>query len=41
MRVIEIIEHLTNQIDRIKKKYCDNCQEYYCEDCTIWTEGEE
>ena len=33
MRVIERIEQLQSEIEKIKEKYCDYCQEYYCEDC--------
>lgn len=33
MRVVEKIEMLEAQIERLKEKYCDECQEYFCEYC--------
>ena len=33
MRVIERIEQLQAEINKLEEEYCDYCQEYSCEDC--------
>lgn len=33
MKVVEKIEMLEAQIERLKEKYCDECQEWFCENC--------
>lgn len=35
MRLIDKIEQLEAEIEEIREKYCDYCQEYSCEDCFI------
>ena len=33
MKVVERIEMLEAQIEQLKEKYCDECQEWFCENC--------
>jgi len=42
MKAIEKIEKLEEEIEKLKEKYCDNCQEYDCDFCFAEIEeGEE
>lgn len=33
MKVVERIEMLEAQIEQLKENYCDECQEWFCENC--------
>ena len=33
MKVVDIIETLEAQIEQLQEKYCDECQEWSCENC--------
>lgn len=35
MTVVEKIESLKEQMDEISNEYCDDCQEYCCDQCTV------
>ena len=38
MKVVEKIEMLETQIEQLKEKYCDECQEWFCENCWARTD---
>lgn len=40
MKVIERIEMFEAQIEQLKEKYCDECQEWFCENCWARTDEE-
>ena len=40
MRVVERIEMLEAQIEQLKEKYCDECQECFCDE-NCWARVDE
>ena len=41
MKVIERVEQLNAELQDITEEYCDNCQEFLCEECRREWRGEE
>ena len=41
MKVIERVEQLQAELQDLTEKYCDNCQEFLCEECRREWRGEE
>lgn len=41
MRVVDKIEKLKEEIEKLTEKYCEQCQEFTCDYCWARIEGDE